>query len=949
MMKKYLLATVALFTVFGAFAQNQEKCGTDIILQQQLQDPKTRAQYDAFQEAVQRYTADPQVAVSRNESGVRIIPVVFHILHDGGNENISLTKVQQQMDVLNADYRRLNSDTVNTPQRFYGDTEYTHFVFNSDSIASFVDDSSYVNLHNRLGESFAFHFNNGTGGLADTLIPNFDNVIEISISNNADTAAIAQAFAQAVNAQNGLNAEYVHESVFAQVPNFTVDGATVPSLNYTSEHTFTTSWNGVDTDTTWSDTLTVVLFENAQNPSAPTDTLYVFSADVTYDVFDGSGNVVSIESFVSEGSLTLQLTQITIVYANYRVNVSTDGLGYTDDVLVGGLWGVTSTIDQQGTYIPADCNIEFRLATKDPLGNCTDGVVRVFTSKTNGANDGTGFKAESYWNAYSYLNIWSVGNIALSIDGGGTVLGYAQFPATGLLSTDGITVLASNINTANNGGRTATHEVGHWLSLIHMWGDSDCGSDNVFDTPTAQAPNYNVCGNVGSPLHTQPYKLHVCDPNNPDGEMFNNYMDYSSDFCMNIFTRGQKARMDFTFNGDGNEPGYRAFLISQENLELTGTADPYTVPECAPISGFHFDQSGDFATQKMICVGENVDFEEGAFNGQVDDYAWTFEGGNPGASTTANPSNISYDNPGIFDVSLQVTNGFGSHTKTANDMIIVSPSTAQFQSSWGYVESFWNEQDFLDDYVVFNQDQANNKWEWYKGPNAGSTGWESVRMNNVFNGGGEIDELISPSYDLSTIDSPTLKFRYSGAASNNNPQDELRIMLSDNCGATWQTRETLSDFELTNAGLSPSSYVPSANSTWTDFSVALGSFANKPNVRVKFRWIAGEKRSNNFYIDDITISNSPLGMEEIENLIDLNVAPNPTVGLTTVSMNLPDDANVKMEIIDVLGKNVNPLFSRNMSNGAHRFDVDMSNYSVGVYYLRILVDNDMIMKKIVKN
>ena len=948
MMKKYLLVTIALVSAFGAFAQNHDKCAADIILQQQLQDPKVKAKYDNFQEAVQRYTADPRVAVSRDEAGVRIIPVVVHILHEGGNENISLTKVQQQIDVLNADYRRLNSDTVNTPQRFYGDTEYTHFVFNSDSIASYVDDSSYVRLYNRFGESFAFHFNNGTGGLAATLAPNFDNVVEVNISNNADTTAIATAFAQAVNAQNGLNAQYVNQSVFAQAPNFTVDGATVPSLNYTSEHTFTTSWNGVDTDTTWSDTLTVILFENPQFPLAPTDTLHVFPADVTYDVFDGSGAVISTESFATEGTLVLSFTQVTVVYGNHRVNVSTNGLGYTDDVLVAGLWNITSTIDQQGTYIPADCNIEFRLATKDPLGNCTDGVVRVFTSKTTGANDGTGFKAESYWNAYSYLNIWSVGNIGMSLEGGGTILGYAQFPGTGLLSTDGITVLASNINTANNGGRTATHEVGHWLSLIHMWGDAECGSDNVLDTPTAQEPNFNICGNVGSPLHTQPYHLGVCDPNNPDGEMFNNYMDYSSDFCMNMFTLGQKARMDFTLHGDANEPGYRTFLISQENLELTGTADPYTRPDCAPVSGFYFDQSGDFATQKMICVGESVDFEESSYNGDVDDYAWTFEGGEPASSTSANPNNITYNNPGIYDVSLAVSNAVGSDSHTANDMVIVSSSAAQFQNSWGYVESFWNEQDFIRDYVVFNQDGSDNKWEWYKGSNGGSTGWESVRMSNMFNGASEIDELISPSYDLSTINSPTLKFRYSGAAFDNTPDDELRIMLSDNCGRTWQTRETLSGFELTNSGLVTNAYVPNTNSTWTDVTVSLGSFANKPNVRVKFRWISGG-RSNNFYIDDITLSNSPLGMEDLENLIDLNVAPNPTAGLTTVSMNLPDDANVTMEIIDVLGKNVNSLFSRNMSNGAHRFDIDMTNYSVGVYYLRILVDNDMVMKKVVKN
>lgn len=949
MMKRFLLTATVLGSALVGMAQehNHDVCGSQIVLERQLQDPETRARYMDFQDALKRYTSDPRVAVNRDESGVRIIPVVFHVLHDGGSENVGLNKIQQQLDVLNQDYRRLNPDTVNTPERFYGDTEYTHFVFTSDAVADFVDDSAYVSLHNRYGESFAFHFNNGSGDFSDSLSQNFDNVVEVSVSNSADTAALASALANAINAQNGLIATYSHEADFDNAPNFTVDGAEVSSLSYTSEHTFTTSWNGTGTDTTFSDTLMVVLYENGSNPFEATDTLYVFDADVTYDVFDGSGNVVATNGFTAEGTLTLTYTSVQVSFGDYRVDVSTDGLGYTDDVLLAGLWHITSTIDQQGTYIPADCNIEFRLATKDPLGNCTDGVVRIFTSKTNDANDGTGFKGESYWNAYSYLNIWVVNNIDMEIQGGGTVLGYAQFPGTGLLSTDGIAVIAPNIDIATSGGRTATHEVGHWLSLRHIWGDALCGSDDVADTPTAANPNYQVCGNVGMQYHTQPFNFPGCDPDNPDGEMFNNYMDYSQDACQNMFTLGQKARMDYTLEGDGSGPGIRSFLISQQNLENTGVADPYTQPDCAPVSLFYFQQSGDFATQKMICVGEDVRFFESAYNGDVDDFAWTFEGGSPATSADDNPT-IDYNTPGVYDVSLTVSNGVGQNSLTQENMVIVSSTTAMYQNSWGYVDSYWSEQNFLDEYVVFNQDGSSNKWEWYYGDNGGSTGWESVRMYNLDNFAGEVDELVSPSYDLSTLSSPTLQFMYSGAAADNTPNDQLRIMVSDDCGESWSTRETYSGFELTNSGLVSNSYRPNAASVWTKASVSLGSFANKPNVRIKFRWVSGA-RSNNFYIDDVTISGSPLGMEDLEHQIGLNVAPNPTADMTTVTMTLPEASKISMEVVDVLGRDSRNIFSSEMTNGTHRFDVNLSDYAIGVYYLRIMVDNDMIIKKIVKN
>jgi PKD repeat protein len=411
-----------------------------------------------------------------------------------------------------------------------------------------------------------------------------------------------------------------------------------------------------------------------------------------------------------------------------------------------------------------------------------------------------------------------------------------------------------------------------------------------------------------------------------------------------MFTLGQKARMDYTFYGDETDPGYRGYLISQENLELTGTADPYNTSECAPISGFHFDQGSDFATQKMICVGDNVDFEEDSYNGDVDSYAWTFEGGDPATDDSANPNNIEYNTPGTYDVTLEVENASGPDIETASDMIIVSSAAAQFQSSWGYVDAFWSEQEFLDNYVVFNQDNTEHGWEWFQD----TPGLPSVRMFNYYNGASEIDELVSPSYDLSGLDSPTLKFRYSGASVNNEPDDELRIMLSDDCGESWQTRETFSGFELTNSGLVTGSYTPNANSTWTDVSVGLGPFDDEPNVRVKFRWISAG-RSNNFYIDDVTLAASPLGMEDLERQLDLSIAPNPTSDMTILTMNLQDAANVQMEVVDVLGRDARIILSKEMSNGTHKFDIDMSSYADGVYYLRILVDSDMVVKKIVKN
>lgn len=187
--------------------------------------------------------------------------------------------------------------------------------------------------------------------------------------------------------------------------------------------------------------------------------------------------------------------------------------------------------------VAADCEINFCLATTDPNGNPTTGITRTSTSTTSFSdNDAMKYNSsggKDAWPASKYLNLWVC-------DLGTQLLGYAQFPG-GPAATDGVVVhykYFGTIGTATapfNKGRTATHEVGHWLNLYHIWGDdgSSCsGSDNVSDTPNQADENY------GCPTFPT-----VSCSNGPNGDMFMNYMDYTDDACMNMFTQGQKLRM----------------------------------------------------------------------------------------------------------------------------------------------------------------------------------------------------------------------------------------------------------------------------------------------------------------------------------------------------------------------------------------------------------------------
>jgi Pregnancy-associated plasma protein-A len=200
--------------------------------------------------------------------------------------------------------------------------------------------------------------------------------------------------------------------------------------------------------------------------------------------------------------------------------------------------------------LATDSRITFRLATVDPDGAATDGITRTQTEAT-AFHDNDDAKAAATgghdpWPSDRYLNIWVVPELRNG-QGQAGLLGYAQFPG-GPAATDGVVILHSGFGRTGTAkapfdkGRTATHEIGHWLNLRHIWGDdgNGCnGDDFVGDTPNAAGPNFG-----------KPAFPHVTCGNGPDGDLFMNYMDYSDDAAMFMFTAGQVERMQACLDSD---------------------------------------------------------------------------------------------------------------------------------------------------------------------------------------------------------------------------------------------------------------------------------------------------------------------------------------------------------------------------------------------------------------
>lgn len=227
---------------------------------------------------------------------------------------------------------------------------------------------------------------------------------------------------------------------------------------------------------------------------------------------------------------------VHILYNNDAQNLNTALIKSQIDILNKDFRNKNevSWLPEAFAEIAADCYIEFQLATIDPFGMPTTGIVRkytaiqVFTYDDRIKNSSIG--GDDAWDAGSYLNIW-VGSLA------GGLTGYSS-PLGGPPERDGVVVsykAFGNSGIGNTGyGRTATHEIGHWLGLQHIWGDSYCGDDNIDDTPPQQAATRGCPSGIVSSC-------------NNSGNMYMNFMDFTNDQCTNMFTLGQADRMRSTF------------------------------------------------------------------------------------------------------------------------------------------------------------------------------------------------------------------------------------------------------------------------------------------------------------------------------------------------------------------------------------------------------------------
>ncbi len=577
------------------------------------------------------------------------------------------------------------------------------------------------------------------------------------------------------------------------------------------------------------------------------------------------------------------------------------------------------TEDAPFSDVASNMGVRFELAKIDPDGNCTNGIERRFVglrsyNASNGAkHDGSG--GLNAWDRNYYFNIWIVNSI--DSDGGGTILGYAEFPYGGGSSNYGVIIRNDAYGTVGtaSGDRTLSHEVGHCLGLLHTFQGGchtsacDGNGDYCCDTPPVSEAHWSCTTTQNSCTGIPFGDLYEFDAY----DQFENFMSYSP--CQNMFSNDQKAIVLGNFAGIG----FMTNLVDPDHYSETGVGMPEVLCKAQFI-----------VEDPTICAGNPIQFFDDSYS-NVTGWLWTFEGGTPSSSTDENPI-VTYDTPGNYTVELEVTDGASTESTVVEDYIVVMANPG---ISLPYMESF--ETIAMPDYdrfFIVDEDEE-DVWEIFDG--AGATGTKCVYIQNRGNDNRTRDELISGSIDLSGVDADDdviFNFKYAYRRRHSSDDEWLRFYISNDCGQTWTLRKNIHGDDLSEE-IMTSNYIPETPEDWVQVNITnINPDYYSADFRFKFQF--ENDNGNNIYLDDINMYSGAMSslIDNKQESLNLSVYPNPASNYLTISLNLASPSEVNVILLNALGQEIEILYSGTMQLGNNEFSSDVQSLPSGIYFIR---------------
>lgn len=638
-----------------------------------------------------------------------------------------------------------------------------------------------------------------------------------------------------------------------------------------------------------------------------------------------------------------------------------------------------SGLNDDSTNAPAEflalrghSKIQFCLAKRKPNGQVTSGIERRVSSVTSVplSRDPVKFSAEGgldAWDPTAYLNLWIGAD-----DNGGDVLGYAQFPGSSPIEEDGVFINYKSWGTNScytlpgyNKGRTATHEIGHYFGLLHIWGDDEgCDGDDfrslagLGSTCNLPAGLYNPDGQGNGPsdVGDTPNQAgsttncpstavsDACSVSPGPGRMFQNQMDYSLDACLTMFTKKQVERMEWVLENCrsglvaslGCQPPTSSITrdaaplhsVNPGGFELTGCTTrsyPSTI-FCA----------GSFTPKVRIINNAHVPLTSVTVGYILDNGTAVTQTVSVNlvlaATTVITFPDIQID-AGAHEIKFFTSspNG-GTDQVTANDMLIqnfnVNGTTAA-----PFVENFAGPVFPPANWSIINPD-AEITWEKY--PNGNITPGSAYLNTFNYTENGEVDDLVSPriSFNTSGVDSVILSFDVA-AATYSDPDDAsitmdtLHVLISKDCGNTFTTVYKKWGKTLRTVTTPQTDEFFPTTGQWRKEQIDLSNFADQSPLQVFFR--VTNNFENNIFIDNVNFRTTSVP-EELKKRGYL-ILPNPfreTFALWHYEQ--PTD----LRSITVYNSVGQLMWSRQYNNNADKYiPIDLFGKPAGVYFIRV--------------
>lgn len=581
--------------------------------------------------------------------------------------------------------------------------------------------------------------------------------------------------------------------------------------------------------------------------------------------------------------------------------------------------------------------IQFCLAQRTPNDAPSTGIVRYPTTRnsfdytTNQVKHAESGGADA-WDTDKYLNIWIC-------DLSGTTLGYATFPDDGVKDEQGVAVdyasLPGGAATGFNQGKTLTHEIGHYFDLYHIWGDDNgscSGTDNIADTPN-QGNSTTTCrtGIVTDACTTS-----------GSGIMYQNYMDYTPDACLLMFTQMQVAHMEEIFEK------YRSSLLLSNG--------------CVPVDVKKKDASLKAIGQpaQRICTNSltpqirlvnrgsetltSLTIHAVIDNGTVQNYNWTGSLATYAETTVTLPTLTTAEGNHVLSISTSNPNGAAdedtSNDALSLDFIYYEPFAAPVKEGFEglFPPQGWD---------IVNEDGGST---WEKTTSAAKTGSASVKIGNFGNQVvGQRDYLRSPTVNIAGVDSAFVSFQvaaatYTNTSAQGNVWDTLQVLISTDCGQTYTSvYKKWGSSLITRSAATRTAFTPGVNE-WRHEQINLGSFIGQGEILVAFLNTNGNE--NDIYLDNINIRTVTVN----PNLKEAGflVTPNPTNGQVSVQFYPHPEKLKAVSIYNVSGQKIaETVISGEVASNVYNFD--LTKFPSGLYVVKAEFEDRVLTEKIVKN